>query len=359
MKRISVGNPEIADIVVLKSTQIYVVGKALGSTNILVMDKRDDVITSIDLEVGHDLEALKTRLYELFPNEEIEVHSSQGSIVLSGQVSNISKVAAAVELANSFLPLSRGLENTQGKEEIKGNRVINHHGFAISPSVKEGWILRTSDDLLQIMEWVTGDFPVVFPDLPKVLWQQANNSLYFSRQLPNGVKFGGSIVASSEWTVELELFIENGSAAPLTGIRLQICAYLRAIKEFADFTVTNKFVHLAEASWINFELAQRTAESGKYRLGFRGMGPAVADLPVFVTRSNVTDHLAAMTWYESSASIMSNPKHPCMHVDPVFPDLAPQQRQTILGELLFFKGSLEQFEAWFKQRRRRQNHLDR
>ena len=48
-------------------------------------------------------------------------------------------------------------------DTTKGNRVINHHGFAISPSVKEGWILRTSEDLLRIMEWVTGDFPTVFP----------------------------------------------------------------------------------------------------------------------------------------------------------------------------------------------------
>lgn len=48
-------------------------------------------------------------------------------------------------------------------DTTKGNRVINHHGFAISPTVKEGWILRASDDLLQLMEWVTGDFPTVFP----------------------------------------------------------------------------------------------------------------------------------------------------------------------------------------------------
>jgi len=48
-------------------------------------------------------------------------------------------------------------------DTTKGNRVINHHGFAISPTVKEGWILRTSEDLLRIMEWVTGDFPTVLP----------------------------------------------------------------------------------------------------------------------------------------------------------------------------------------------------
>jgi len=48
-------------------------------------------------------------------------------------------------------------------DTTKGNRIINHSGFAISATVKEGYILRVSEDLLRIMEWVTGDFPCVFP----------------------------------------------------------------------------------------------------------------------------------------------------------------------------------------------------
>ncbi len=48
-------------------------------------------------------------------------------------------------------------------DTTKGNRVINHHGFAISPTVKEGYILRVSEDLLTLMEWVTGDVPATFP----------------------------------------------------------------------------------------------------------------------------------------------------------------------------------------------------
>lgn len=48
-------------------------------------------------------------------------------------------------------------------DTTKGNRTINHKGFAISPTVKQGYILRTSEDLLDIMEIVTGRFPVVFP----------------------------------------------------------------------------------------------------------------------------------------------------------------------------------------------------
>ena len=48
-------------------------------------------------------------------------------------------------------------------DTTKGNRVINARGFAISNTVKEGWILRVSEDLLEIMQRTTGRLPYVFP----------------------------------------------------------------------------------------------------------------------------------------------------------------------------------------------------
>jgi hypothetical protein len=48
-------------------------------------------------------------------------------------------------------------------DTTRGNRVINERGFAISPTVKDGYILRVSEDLLDIMQNVTGKLPVVFP----------------------------------------------------------------------------------------------------------------------------------------------------------------------------------------------------
>jgi len=47
-------------------------------------------------------------------------------------------------------------------DTTKGNRIINLRGFAISPTVKQGWILRVSEDLLSIMQIVTGKLPAVF-----------------------------------------------------------------------------------------------------------------------------------------------------------------------------------------------------
>jgi len=48
-------------------------------------------------------------------------------------------------------------------DTTKGNRVINVRGFALSPTVKDGYILKVSEDLLDIMQNVTGRRPVVFP----------------------------------------------------------------------------------------------------------------------------------------------------------------------------------------------------
>jgi len=47
-------------------------------------------------------------------------------------------------------------------DTTKGNRIINQRGFAISPTVKEGYILRVSEDLLSIMEITTGRRASVF-----------------------------------------------------------------------------------------------------------------------------------------------------------------------------------------------------
>ena len=48
-------------------------------------------------------------------------------------------------------------------DTTKGNRILNHKGFAISPTVKQGYILRVAEDLLRIMEMTSGQAAVTFP----------------------------------------------------------------------------------------------------------------------------------------------------------------------------------------------------
>ncbi|WP_068545745.1 type II and III secretion system protein family protein [Thalassotalea crassostreae] len=100
--RVSVGNPDIADILVLREDELYVVGKTLGHTNVMIWDENDKVVDVFDLEVSHDLNALRERLFHYLPKENIGIESSQGQLVLSGQSSSLAKMNMAVELAQSY-----------------------------------------------------------------------------------------------------------------------------------------------------------------------------------------------------------------------------------------------------------------
>ena len=56
-----------------------------------------------------------------------------------------------------------GVDAILSIDTTKGNRILNHKGYAISPTVKEGYILRVSEDLLRIMEMTSGRPAVTFP----------------------------------------------------------------------------------------------------------------------------------------------------------------------------------------------------
>lgn len=59
--------------------------------------------------------------------------------------------------------VSEAMEAILSVDTTKGNRIVNHLGFAITPTIKQGWILRVSEDLLQIYADSTGILPVTIP----------------------------------------------------------------------------------------------------------------------------------------------------------------------------------------------------
>ena len=48
-------------------------------------------------------------------------------------------------------------------DTTKGNRIVNHTGISITPTIKEGYILRVSEDLMDTYQNVTGHLPVILP----------------------------------------------------------------------------------------------------------------------------------------------------------------------------------------------------
>jgi pilus assembly protein CpaC len=118
IEEISQGNPAIADFPVdaeaaetsfIPPNQVLIRGKSLGTTSLYLWGAKGKIIKVLDIEVTHDLESLKAKLYELLPHENISVRSSQKNIVLSGEVSTLANMQAAFDLAGSFLGSSSAL----------------------------------------------------------------------------------------------------------------------------------------------------------------------------------------------------------------------------------------------------------
>jgi pilus assembly protein CpaC len=101
--RVAVGNPDVADIVVIHPTELYVLGKDIGTTNVLLWDRDNQLIGSVSVEVAHDLVSLRAKLHQLLPGQAIQVHSAQRSVVLTGTVSDATSLSAAVRLAEGYL----------------------------------------------------------------------------------------------------------------------------------------------------------------------------------------------------------------------------------------------------------------
>lgn len=102
IKRVAIGDPIVADYVVLSSTEIYLLGKSVGSTNMLIWDANDRA-REIAAEVDMDLAPLKQSLAANLPKEtDIRLMVSSSSIVLNGMVSDTLAAEAAVGLAEAY-----------------------------------------------------------------------------------------------------------------------------------------------------------------------------------------------------------------------------------------------------------------
>lgn len=101
-----VANPSIADVGSLRANRLYIVGKAIGDTNVLAFDDTGNQLADIAVHVRVDESSLRDSLHEFFPDEKLEVHTVNDSIVLNGSVSNPSVANQVRDLAGRFIKTS-------------------------------------------------------------------------------------------------------------------------------------------------------------------------------------------------------------------------------------------------------------
>jgi pilus assembly protein CpaC len=99
-----IGNPEIADIVPISDTSVYVLGKKTGTTSLTLYDRSNRLIAVVDVVVGPDVTTLKRQLSEMLPAEQISASMSNDSVILEGMVRNAVEADRAMQIAQTYAP---------------------------------------------------------------------------------------------------------------------------------------------------------------------------------------------------------------------------------------------------------------
>src|ERR1044072_6852983 len=93
--RFSISNPDIAEAVMVRPDQVLVNGKALGQGNFIAWEKSDSKVIVFDVFVRANLSLIDSQIRALFPRDDIRLSQANGSVVLSGTVSDPATAAQA------------------------------------------------------------------------------------------------------------------------------------------------------------------------------------------------------------------------------------------------------------------------
>ena len=103
VKRVAVGNPDVADYIMLNPSEIYLLGKKTGATNLIVWDQKGNS-SSIPLQVSRNINPIKVMLKMVLPSEtDIHVFAWGPALVLDGTVSNTLVAETVYRLVQAYL----------------------------------------------------------------------------------------------------------------------------------------------------------------------------------------------------------------------------------------------------------------
>jgi pilus assembly protein CpaC len=119
IKDVLVADPKIANAVVRSSRRAYIIGIAVGQTNVFFFDSAGKQIAGFDIAVTRDLNGIRQAIKQVIPDSDVTVEGIGQGVILAGSVANDAESQQAYDIAVRLL--NDGTALTVGQ----GNKVVN------------------------------------------------------------------------------------------------------------------------------------------------------------------------------------------------------------------------------------------
>jgi pilus assembly protein CpaC len=99
IKDVLVADPKIANAVVRSPQRAYIIGAAVGQTNVVFFDAADQQIAAYDIAVKRDLNGVRAALRQMLPTSGIQAEGIGDGVMLTGSVSSPIEAQQAGDVA--------------------------------------------------------------------------------------------------------------------------------------------------------------------------------------------------------------------------------------------------------------------
>ncbi len=122
IKDVLVADPKIANAVIRTSRRVYMIGVAVGQTNIFFFDVNGRQIAGFDIAVTRDLNGVRGALRQSMPEADIRIEGvGPDGIMLSGSASSPAEAQQAYDIASRLIGDSAKVVNgisVRGRDQV-------------------------------------------------------------------------------------------------------------------------------------------------------------------------------------------------------------------------------------------------
>jgi pilus assembly protein CpaC len=121
IKDVLIADPKIANAVVRSSRRAYIIGAAVGQTNVYFFDAEGNQIAGFDIAVTRDLNGLRAAIAQALPGADIRVEGLGDGLVLNGNVNTAIEAQTAFDIASRLVDDGKKVVNNiaiHGREQV-------------------------------------------------------------------------------------------------------------------------------------------------------------------------------------------------------------------------------------------------
>jgi pilus assembly protein CpaC len=121
IKDVLVANPKIANAVIRTSRRVYIIGVAIGQTNIFFFDHAGKQIAGFDIAVTRDLNGLRGALRQALPDADIRIEGVNDGVMLSGTAATPAEAQQAFDMASRLVGDGQKVVNgitVRGRDQV-------------------------------------------------------------------------------------------------------------------------------------------------------------------------------------------------------------------------------------------------